>query len=77
MAKKWYDDAKRRTYIATYKGEKALNAEVSAAADRGWTVQDTAIKSGVISRLPWLFRPIWAKDTYIVTFSRTDPSEAP
>jgi len=45
----WYQDAKRLTYIATYKKDKDAQKEMEAAAQHGWTPQGTTATDGHIN----------------------------
>lgn len=69
----WYEDDKRRTHVATYTGDRQMADDIERATAAGWTIQHTSVKGSILRRLPWLFRPVWAKDIYIVTFMRQNP----
>jgi hypothetical protein len=36
---KWYQEEKRRTYVATYKNDKEAQKDMEAAAQHGWMPQ--------------------------------------
>ena len=45
----WYQDAKRLTYVPTYKKDKDAQKEMEAAAQHGWMPQGTAATEGHIN----------------------------
>ncbi len=45
----WYQDAKRLTYVATYKKDKDAQKEMEAAAHHGWMPQGTTTTEGHIN----------------------------
>jgi hypothetical protein len=76
----WYQDKKRKTYVATYKDEKSLQKEVEEASKHGWRPQDTVATGGhinvgrttlrVLSGVGLLFGASRSKDKITIIFVR-------